>query len=99
MKEKNFWRELLAGRGTVPRMGPAPRNVAPPESGIVVTGPASANRTGQEDGRAGGRVMEPRRSAWTVPGGTAAAPDGGRDADVRSWKKVREEGRLTCKVS
>ena len=24
--------------------------------------------------------------------------EGGRDADVRSWKKVREEGRLTCKV-
>ncbi len=36
------------------QMGPAPRNVAPPEPGTVVTGPAHrpADRTGQESGRA-----------------------------------------------
>ena len=46
---------------------PPPGTSRRPESGIVVTGPPSANRTGQEHGRVVGRVMEPRRSVWTSP--------------------------------
>ncbi len=50
------------------RMGPTPRNVAPPEQGTMVTGPAA--RTGQEPGRAVGRSPE----SDVQPGESPVAP-------------------------
>ena len=74
---------FAAGRGTVhSRWVPPPGTSHRPESGLMVTGPAPANRTGQEAGRVVGRVMEQRRSVWTSPLARKPPPDGGTD-DVR----------------
>ena len=75
---------FAAGRGTVPRMGPAPRNVAPPESGIVVTGPASAGQPNRTGGWPRRRARQGTATfCLDFPGGAGTVRNrGSGDADV-----------------